>query len=217
MHPYQQQFIQLALDYQALQFGQFTLKSGRVSPYFFNAGRFNDGYAIKQLGQCYAACLTQHQLAYDMIFGPAYKGIPLAVATAMSLSSVQQGVAWCFDRKEVKSHGDQGQLVGAPLQGRVVVVDDVMTAGTAITHSMALLDHYGAKAAAIVVALDRQERGLQGKQSAVQQISQRYQVPVLSIIDLATLEGFLTHGQLNTKDLAAIQAYRQRYGVSAPR
>jgi orotate phosphoribosyltransferase len=167
---YQRQFIELALARQALRFGEFTLKSGRVSPYFFNAGLFNDGASIAALGRCYAAALTQAALGFDMLFGPAYKGIPLAATTAIALADGHaRNVPWAYNRKEAKDHGEAGVLIGSPLKGRVVIVDDVITAGTAIRESLELIRRAGAEPVAVALALDRQERGL-SERSAVQEM-----------------------------------------------
>jgi orotate phosphoribosyltransferase len=204
-------FIDLAVRREVLRFGEFTLKSGRVSPYFFNMGLFDSGEALRQLGRFYAQAIITAKLDFDMLFGPAYKGIPLAAATAIALAEQhQRDVAYCFNRKEAKTHGEAGNLVGAPLQGKVLIVDDVMTAGTAIRESLAIINAAGATPAGVVIALDRQERG-QGELSAVQEVAQS--IPVVSIITLADI---LTHVQNNIglqTHAAAIQAYRQRYGV----
>jgi orotate phosphoribosyltransferase len=216
MHEHQRQFIALALQRKALRFGQFTLKSGRVSPYFFNAGLFNDGDALATLGRCYAAALLQSGIAFDMLFGPAYKGIPLVAATAIALAEHHgRAVPWAFNRKEAKDHGEAGLLVGTPLAGRVVVVDDVITAGTAVRESMELILRAGATASAVLLALDRQERG-QGPESAVQEVEQAFGVHCVSILDLSSLIVALQEGNLASvtpADLAALVAYREKYGV----
>src|SRR5579872_2910535 len=169
MRDYQRRFIELALSRQALKFGEFTLKSGRLSPYFFNAGLFNDGDAVATLGECYADALLQSGVAFDMLFGPAYKGIPLVAATAIALSRQHsRNVPWAYNRKEAKDHGEAGMLIGSPLKGRVVIVDDVITAGTAIRESIELIRGAGATPVAVSLALDRQERGI-GDKSAVQE------------------------------------------------
>ena len=174
MHDFQQDFIDLALARQALRFGEFTLKSGRVSPYFFNAGLFDDGASMAALGRCYAAALNRSGQAYDMLFGPAYKGIPLVVSTAIALAEPQgRSVAWAFNRKEAKDHEESGSIVGSPLKGRVVIVDDVITAGTAVRESVQIIRSAGAEPVAIALALDRQERGT-GAHSAVQEVEQQY-------------------------------------------
>src|SRR5271163_2590940 len=174
MQDYQRQFIELALARQALRFGEFTLKSGRVSPYFFNAGLFNDGESIATLGRCYASALLHSQLQFDMLFGPAYKGIPLVTTTAVALAATHgRNVPWAFNRKESKDHGESGQVVGSALRGRVVIIDDVITAGTAIRESVELIRGAGARPAAVALALDREERGL-SERSAVQELEAQY-------------------------------------------
>jgi orotate phosphoribosyltransferase len=215
MQPYQQQFIQLALEYDALRFGEFTLKSGRVSPYFFNAGQFNTGRALAQLGHCYAAALVASGIEFDMLFGPAYKGIPLVSSIAVALANdFGRDVPWCFNRKEAKDHGEGGTLVGAPLQGRVVIVDDVITAGTAIAEVMQLFAaHPQATASAVLIGLDRQERGRDSALSATQEVGQRFALPVLHVLGLADLVHYLQHNNPQADTLAAILRYREQYGV----
>lgn len=213
MRDYQRQFIELSLHYEALRFGKFTLKSGRTSPYFFNAGRFQTGKALARLGQCYAAAIMDSGLAFDMLFGPAYKGIPLVSAIAIALAE-QYGrdVPYCFNRKETKDHGEGGNLVGAPLRGDVIIVDDVITAGTAIGEVMQLFQQYPeAHATAVMIGLDRQERG-QGTLSAAQEVSERYQLPVLSVINLDGLTSYITSGNGQNDILDEINAYRALYG-----
>lgn len=217
MHPsiqkYQQQFIELAVTYNALRFGEFTLKSGRTSPYFFNAGQFQTGKALAQLGYCYAAALIESGVEFDMLFGPAYKGIPLVSSISIALAEhFGRDVPWCFNRKEAKDHGEGGLLVGAPLQGKVVIVDDVITAGTAIGEVMQLFTAYPqASVSAVLIGLDRQERG-QGNLSAAQEVSQRYSVPVLRVLGLDELVTFLQQQSDQTQTLAAILRYREQYG-----
>jgi orotate phosphoribosyltransferase len=217
MHDYQQDFLALALEHQALRFGEFTLKSGRQSPFFFNAGLFNDGAALARLGRCYAAALQHSGLGFDMLFGPAYKGIPLVSACAIAFAEHEaRNVPWAFDRKEAKDHGEAGQVVGSPLAGRVVIVDDVITAGTAIRASVELIRAAGARPVAVALALDRQERG-QGERSAVQEVEADYGLRCISILTLGGLIEALSSrsaGGAETAQLAALRAYRQRYGVA---
>ena len=211
---YQHNFIELALECQVLQFGEFELKSGRISPYFFNAGKFSTGSALARLGRCYAAALSEANLAFDMLFGPAYKGIPLVASTAMSLAD-QHGrdVPFAFNRKEAKTHGEGGSLVGAPLCGEVVVVDDVMTAGTAIRKSMAILKQADALGAGVVIGLDRCERG-DGELSAVQQVEQDWGLRVVSVVTLHDIIAWVKDAPDMAGHLQALEQYRERYGVA---
>lgn len=213
MDAFQSEFIQLALQKQALKFGEFTLKSGRISPYFFNMGAFNTGADLLTLGQSYAETVVRSGIEFDMVFGPAYKGIPLACALAIQLAQQHaMEVPYAFNRKEDKDHGEGGMIVGAPLQGNVLIVDDVMTAGTAVKQTLELIQRTGAEPAGVVLALDRQERGT-GITSAVQEIEQTAGIPVCSII---ALEHILEHSTQDTEAqtyTAAIQAYQQTYGV----
>ncbi len=215
MEPYQEDFIALAREHNVLKFGEFTLKSGRVSPYFFNAGTFASGAALSALGRCYAQCIVDSGLAFDVLLGPAYKGIPLAAATAVALAE-QHGrdVAFAYNRKEAKDHGEGGVLVGAPLQGRVLVIDDVITAGTAVTEVIGMIQKTGAQLAGVVIGLDRQERG-QGVLSAVQELELTHGVPVLSIIGMQDIIDYVERaGDVDTGAvLAAMRAYRAQYGV----
>jgi orotate phosphoribosyltransferase len=213
MHDYQQQFIELAVAYDALRFGEFTLKSGRTSPYFFNAGQFQTGKALAQLGHCYAAALMESGVEFDMLFGPAYKGIPLVASVSIALAEhFGRDVPWCFNRKEAKDHGEGGLLVGAPLRGRVVIVDDVITAGTAIGEVMQLFNAYPeATVGAVLIGLDRQERG-QGRLSAAQEVSERFNIPVLRVLGLAELVAFLQTQTDKTQTLAAVLEYLDQYG-----
>jgi orotate phosphoribosyltransferase len=221
MQQYQLTFIDLALSRNALRFGRFTLKSGRESPYFFNAGLFSDGESLATLGRCYAAAIVASGLAFDMLFGPAYKGIALAAATAMALS-VDHGrnVPFAFNRKEAKEHGEGGSIVGAPLAGRVLVVDDVITAGTAVRESLGLIRAAGAHAVGVALALDRQERG-QSTLSAVQELERLEGLRCVSIITLADLieavaspsVGRARISDISDDQLTALRAYQQRYGV----
>ena len=217
MHDYQQDFLALALEHQALKFGAFTLKSGRLSPYFFNAGLFNDGSALARLGRCYAAALKRSGIAFDMLFGPAYKGIPLVSACAIGFAEREgRNLPWAFNRKEAKDHGESGRVVGSPLKGRVVIVDDVITAGTAIRESVELIRSAGAEPVAVALALDRQERG-QGARSAVQEVEAEYGLRCVSILTLDDLiEAFAGHTArgIEPAQLASLRNYRQSYGVA---
>src|SRR4051794_13396529 len=212
MQTYQREFLQLALRKQALRFGEFTLKSGRISPYFFNAGLFNSGAAMATLGSAYARAALESGIAFDMLFGPAYKGIPLATATATALA-LEHGrdVPLAFNRKEAKDHGEGGVLIGAPLSGRVLIVDDVISAGTAIRESLQIIRSAGAVPAGVLIALDRQERG-QGAQSAAQEVAAQFGTPVVAIARLADLLMLASE----VPELAAyrdkLAAYRNRYG-----
>lgn len=212
MHDYQRDFIEFAIHRDVLRFGEFILKSGRTSPYFFNAGLFNTGNDLLRLSEAYAAALTRSGLNYDMIFGPAYKGIPLATTTAMSLARQGDNRPWAFNRKEAKDHGEGGNIVGAPLQGRVLIIDDVITAGTAIRESMAIIEAAGATPAGVLIALDRQERG-QGELSAIQEVEQSYGIPVISIIRLEQVLEYLQARPGHARHAEAITVYRDRYGV----
>ncbi|HDZ08069.1 orotate phosphoribosyltransferase [Pseudohongiella sp.] len=215
LQAYQARFIEYAIDHNILCFGEFTLKSGRVSPYFFNAGLFNTGEALAFLGGSYATALQMRGLEYDLLFGPAYKGIPLVAVTAAALASEHEvNKPYCFNRKEVKDHGEGGLTVGAPLQGRVLIVDDVITAGTAVREVMALMQETGATPAGILVALDRQERG-QGELSAIQEIERDYHIPVISLINLTQIIDYLKLQDYDGvgEHLRAVRQYRQRYGV----
>lgn len=215
MKDYQQQFLDFVIDAGILRFGEFTLKSGRRSPYFFNAGLFNSGRSLAFIGRCYAAAIMERVGEFDVLFGPAYKGIPLASAASIALwNDHQQDKPYCFNRKEAKDHGEGGNLVGAPLQGKVLVVDDVITAGTAVREVMALIQAAGARAGAVLVALDRQERG-RGELSAIQEIERDYDVPVVSIIDLAQIIAYLeARGDSEfLRHLPALRAYQESYGI----
>ncbi len=213
MQKYQHDFIQLAIKHQALCFGEFTLKSGRTSPYFFNAGRFQTGSALAELGRYYAAAIKAAAVDFDIVFGPAYKGIPLAATTAIALADhYQNDLPYCYNRKEAKDHGEGGTLVGAPLQGRVLIVDDVITAGTAVREVMSIIKDAGAVPAAVLIGLNRQEKG-QGDLSAIQEVEQSFGIPVVSIINLNHIIHYL-ESQSNQQDMVAnIKAYRATYGV----
>jgi orotate phosphoribosyltransferase len=213
MRDYQKAFIEFALSREVLRFGEFTLKSGRVSPYFFNAGLFNTGSALARLGQYYAEAITDSGLEFDVLFGPAYKGIPLAATCSVALAEHhQRDVPYSFNRKEAKAHGEGGNIVGSPLQGRILIIDDVITAGTAIRESMQIIDAAGAKPAGVVIALDRQEKG-QGELSAIQEVEQQYGIPVLSIIKLENLITYLEQHPDMQANLAAVNAYREKFGI----
>jgi orotate phosphoribosyltransferase len=214
MLDYQRLFIKLAMHREVLRFGTFTLKSGRVSPYFFNAGLFRDGMAMSALGNCYAEAIQRSGVEYDVIFGPAYKGIPIAIAAAVQLhDKFNVNKPWCFNRKEAKDHGEGGSLVGAPLRGqRVLIIDDVITAGTAIREVMQILTAQGATAAGIVVALDRQERGA-GELSALQEVSMEFGVPVFSLIKLDHIAEYLKERGGQDETIRLIDAYRVKYGA----
>lgn len=215
-----QEFIEFAVQAQVLRFGEFVTKAGRLSPYFFNAGLFNDGYNLGKIADYYAQTLLNSGLEFDMLFGPAYKGITLASATAVALAQKQRNVPFAYNRKEVKDHGEGGSLVGASLQGKVVIVDDVISAGTSVRESVELIRQAGATPAAVLIALDRMERAGNDQQlsefSAVQEVSRQYGMPVLAIANLNDVFNYLQNQQANTelnKYQAAVQAYRQRYGV----
>ncbi|MFM2481346.1 orotate phosphoribosyltransferase [Celerinatantimonas sp. YJH-8] len=215
MKPYQREFIEFALKRGVLKFGEFTLKSGRKSPYFFNAGLFNCGSDLARLGGFYAAALVDSGVEYDLIFGPAYKGIPLATATAIALDEQYDiDIPYCFNRKEAKDHGEGGNLVGAPLQGRVMLVDDVITAGTAIRESMTLFEQYPCQLAGVLIALDRQEKG-KSELSAIQEVERDYQAKVTAIITLTDLVEYLEVSEYDEQALTLIKAYRKQYGVVA--
>ena len=214
MQAYQRDFIRFAIDRGVLRFGEFTLKSGRTSPYFFNAGLFNSGSALAQLGRFYAAAIVESGISFDVLFGPAYKGIPLAAATAVALAEHHgQDLPWCFNRKEAKAHGEGGSLVGAPLAGDVLIIDDVITAGTAIREVMQIIaSQDGAKAAGVLIALNRQERG-NGELSAIQEVERDFGIPVVSIVSLNQVLQFLEDDSQLKQHLPAVRAYREQFGV----
>lgn len=215
MQAYQREFLEFVISNKVLQFGEFTLKSGRKSPYFFNAGAFKTGKALAQLGRYYAAAIQQAGIEFDTLFGPAYKGIPLATAAAIALSEqYQRDVPYCFNRKEAKDHGEGGNLVGAGLNGRILLVDDVITAGTAVRESLQLIAANKAQLVGIIIMLDRQERG-QAQLSAIQEITEQHGVPVISIVSLQDLCAYLSEQPESAAILAAIQQYRAEYGVQA--
>ena len=211
--PYQQQFIQQAIASEALGFGEFTLKSGRISPYFFNAGRFCSGGALAVLGRCYADAIAASGIQFDVLFGPAYKGISLAAVTAYALAEHHQlDIPYAYNRKEKKDHGEGGSLVGAPLVGKVLIIDDVITAGTAIREAIAMITAEGAEVAGVAIGLDRQERG-QGERSAIQELEQDAQLAVVSIVGLQDIVAYLSQSATDEDLVARINAYRERYGV----
>jgi orotate phosphoribosyltransferase len=213
MQQYKKDFLEFAIDAGVLRFGEFRLKSGRVSPYFFNAGLFNTGRHLARLGRFYARAIVDTGDSFDVLFGPAYKGIPLAAAAGIALADHHdRDMPFCFNRKEAKDHGEGGNLVGAPLAGRVLIIDDVITAGTAIRESLAIIAGAGATAAGVVIALDRQERG-QGERSAIQEVEQDLSLKVTSIVTLAEVQVFLADKPEYAQSLDAIAAYRQQYGV----
>jgi orotate phosphoribosyltransferase len=213
VHDYQRDFIELTLQREVLRFGEFTLKSGRISPYFFNMGRIDSGAALAQLGRAYAAAVEASGIAVDMLFGPAYKGIALAAATAIALADHHgRDLPWAYNRKEAKDHGEGGSLVGAPLKGRVLIVDDVMTAGTAVRESLALIRAAGAEPAGVLIALDRQERG-QGERSAAQEVTADYGIPVIAITRLDDVLAYAGERPALATEHARLLAYRERYGV----
>ncbi|AMG30466.1 orotate phosphoribosyltransferase [Grimontia hollisae] len=213
MKAYQRQFIEFALEKEVLKFGEFTLKSGRKSPYFFNAGLFNTGRDLARLGRFYAEALVDAGIEYDVLFGPAYKGIPIATTTAVALAEHHNvDTPYCFNRKEAKDHGEGGNLVGSALEGRIMLVDDVITAGTAIRESMEVIQAQGAELAGVLVAIDRQERG-KGELSAIQEVERDFGCQVVSIISLSDLVTYLEEQGGNPEHLAAVKAYRAEYGI----
>ncbi len=219
MPAYQTEFLQLALAHEVLKFGEFTLKSGRKSPYFFNLGKISSGGAMRALGTAYAQALAASGVGYDMLFGPAYKGIPLVTAVACALADPSTGlapgdVAYAYNRKEAKDHGEGGLLVGAPPRGRVVIVDDVLTAGTALREAVRLLRAAGAQPVAAVIALDRQEKGASGL-SAVQEMERDANIRIVPLVTVETLLSYLAGGGADSATLAAIRAYQAQYGVAA--
>jgi orotate phosphoribosyltransferase len=214
MKAYQREFIEFALAKGVLKFGEFTLKSGRTSPYFFNAGLFNTGRDLNRLGKFYAAALQDSNIDYDLVFGPAYKGIPIATTTVVALDEhYGKDVPYCFNRKEAKTHGEGGSLVGSELAGKVMLVDDVITAGTAIRESMDIINAHNAELAGVLIALDRQEKG-KGELSAIQEVERDYSATVISIVKLADLITYLEEQGDNQTALEAVSAYREKYGIA---
>lgn len=213
MQKNKKRFIELAISYQVLRFGEFTLKSGRISPYFFNAGLFNSGYALAELGSCYAQTIIDENIDYDVLFGPAYKGIPLVSAIAYALS-VNHGIdkPYAFNRKEAKDHGEGGLIVGAELNGKVLIVDDVITAGTAIREAVDIIQEAGARTSAVLIALDRQEKG-KSELSAIEEVKRDYGIDVFSIITMADLIDYLEGDSDLGEYLDAMREYRSEYGI----
>ena len=210
---HQRDFIEFAIKQNVLKFGEFTLKSGRVSPYFFNAGLFNDGLSLASLGRFYAQTLIDSKIPYDVLFGPAYKGIPLGSATAVALSSqFQINTPFAFNRKEAKTHGEGGSLVGAPLKGKVLIIDDVITAGTAIREVIKIIQAAGAEPAGVLIALDRQEKG-QGELSAIQEVERDFNIPVISIVNLTQVLDYIQDDASLSRYAESISAYRSQYGI----
>jgi len=213
MEQYQNDFVDFMLEIGALKFGEFTLKSGRMSPYFFNAGQFNQGKHLSQLGQFYAQAIESSGIKFDVLFGPAYKGIPLAAATAIALNdSFDRSVPYSFNRKEAKDHGEGGNIVGHPLEGDILIIDDVITAGTAIREAKDIIEANGANTKGVVVALDRQEKG-KGELSAIQEVEQNFGISVLSIINLSHIVDYLKASK-NEEIVSRVEFYRSQYGVS---
>ncbi|WP_104034337.1 orotate phosphoribosyltransferase [Vibrio jasicida] len=213
MKAYQREFIEFALEKEVLKFGEFTLKSGRKSPYFFNAGLFNTGRDLARLGRFYAAALADSCIEFDVLFGPAYKGIPIATTTAVALADHHDiDTPYCFNRKEAKDHGEGGNLVGSALEGRIMLVDDVITAGTAIRESMEIIQANGADLAGVLVAIDRQEKG-KGELSAIQEVERDFGCAIISIVSLTDLVTFLEEKGTDKEHLEAVKAYRAEYGI----
>jgi orotate phosphoribosyltransferase len=209
---FRREFIAFCVEQGVIRFGEFITKSGRTTPYFFNAGLFNTGASLDRLAEFYAKAILASGLQFDMLFGPAYKGIVLAAATAMALSRQGRDVAFAFNRKEAKDHGEGGDIIGAPLKGKVLIIDDVMTAGTAVRESMAVLTRFPAQAVGVVLSLDRMEKGT-SELSAIQEVEQQYRIPVITIATLDDLLSYLAHTPALTANTEAVSAYRERYGV----
>jgi orotate phosphoribosyltransferase len=212
MSDYRAEFVEFAVASQVLCFGEFKTKAGRLSPYFFNAGLFNDGEKLKRLGEFYAKAIVDSGIAFDVLFGPAYKGIPLAASIVIALAGMGRNVPFAFNRKEAKDHGEGGTVVGAALQGRVLIVDDVMSAGTSVRESVDLIRKSGAEPAGVVIALDRMERGT-GDKSAVQEVQEQYDIPVVAVVTLDNLVEFLERDTNRRTELQAVANYREKYGV----
>lgn len=212
MSNFRQEFIAFAIESQVLRFGSFKTKAGRQSPYFFNAGLFNDGASLARLTEFYTQAILDSGVEFDMIFGPAYKGIPLAAGVAMNLAARGRNMPYCFNRKETKDHGEGGNLIGAPLKGKVLIIDDVISAGTSVRESVEWIRNAGAEPAAVAIALDRQERGL-GSLSATQEVQQQYNIPVISIAALSDLLSYIQNTAELAQNLHSIQEYKNTFGV----
>jgi orotate phosphoribosyltransferase len=212
MSDYKAEFVEFAIASKVLCFGEFKTKAGRMSPYFFNAGLFNDGSKLKRLGEFYAKAIVDSGIPFDVLFGPAYKGIPLAASIAIALVDMGRNVPFAFNRKEAKDHGEGGMVVGAKLQGRVLIVDDVMSAGTSVRESVELIHNSGAQPAGVVIALDRMERG-SGEKSAVQEVREQYGIPVVAVVTLDNLVEYLERDANRQAELQAVAGYRATYGV----
>ncbi len=213
MSGFKEAFLEFAIRKQVLLFGEFKTKAGRLSPYFFNAGLFNDGESLKKLGEFYAKAILESGLAFDGLFGPAYKGIPLAASVAVALADLGRNVPYSYNRKEAKDHGEGGTIVGAPLKGRILIVDDVISAGTSVRESVELIGSAGATPCGVAIALDRMERGT-GELSAVQEVSRQHGLPVVSIVNLDDLLAYLGDKPEWTATRTAIESYRRQYGVA---
>jgi orotate phosphoribosyltransferase len=213
MNDFRQEFLQFSINQSVLRFGEFKTKAGRMSPYFFNAGLFADGLALKQLGEFYAKAILAAGIEFDILFGPAYKGIPLAATTAIALANAGKNTPYSFNRKETKDHGEGGNIVGAPLSGRVLIIDDVISAGTSVRESVEIIHAHGATPAGVIIAIDRMERGT-GALSAVQEVQQQYQIPVLAIANLDDLLAYLQSHPNMEQYAPAVAQYRLTYGAS---
>ncbi|NOT16549.1 MAG: orotate phosphoribosyltransferase [Sulfuriferula sp.] len=214
MNDFRHEFLQFSINQNVLRFGEFKTKAGRMSPYFFNAGLFADGLALKQLGEFYAKAILAAGIEFDVLFGPAYKGIPLAAASAIALANEGKNTAYSFNRKETKDHGEGGTIVGAPLQGRVLIIDDVISAGTSVRESVELIRAHGATPAGVIIAIDRMERGT-GDLSAVQEVQQQYQIPVFAIANLDDLLSYLQSNPNMEQYATAVAQYRHTYGAKS--
>jgi len=212
MSDYKAEFVEFAIASNVLCFGEFKTKAGRMSPYFFNAGLFNDGDRLKRLGEFYAKAIVDSEIAFDVLFGPAYKGIPLVASIAIALAGMGRSLPFAYNRKEAKDHGEGGTVVGAALQGRVLIVDDVISAGTSVRESVELIRRAGAEPAGVVIALDRMERGI-GEKSAVQEVREQFGIPVVAVVTLDNLVEFLGRDAIRQQELQAVAHYRAQYGV----